>query len=141
MPATQLSLPSGTRKPTDRWSAGRSASSSRATGSPPGSTVTTRKIAVVVGGLSTGCGTASRPGSPPGTCRVISTPLPRPSRLRRTACQAARLRELVEFLGRGWNVRRTRANGLESPLGGGAKVRAWTATLSTRSVIWPGAPG
>ncbi len=45
MPATQLSLSSGTRNPTARCSAGRLESRSRATGSPPGSIVTTRKIA------------------------------------------------------------------------------------------------
>jgi len=30
------------------------------------------------------------------------------------------------------------ANGLESPVGGDERVRAWTAPRSTRSVIWPG---
>ena len=33
------------------------------------------------------------------------------------------------------------ANELESPVGGGARVRAWTAARSIRSVIWLGGPG
>jgi hypothetical protein len=63
MPTTQLSLSFGTLNPTARSSAGRSASSSRTTGSAPMSTVTTRKIAALVSGLSTSCGTTCLAGS------------------------------------------------------------------------------
>ncbi len=53
IPVTQTSSPSGIRKPTDRLRALTSERRSLAAPSPPGSTVSTRKIAAAVSGVST----------------------------------------------------------------------------------------
>ena len=79
MPATQPSGASGTRKPTDRCRPAQSASRSRTAGSPPGSIVSTRKIAAAVSGASTGCGSGSGSGrATAGTCDHSVTQCPFP---------------------------------------------------------------
>src|SRR5215831_9005287 len=57
IPVAHVSAAAGIREHTDRCSPARSGSRPRIACSPPGLTVTTRKIAVSVGGLSTDCGT------------------------------------------------------------------------------------
>src|SRR5690242_6835900 len=69
MPATQASGASGTRNPTARCRPAQSASRSRTASSPPGSIISTRKIAAAVRGASTGCGSGSGSGrATAGTC-------------------------------------------------------------------------
>ncbi len=72
IPATHASAPAGTRAPTDRCRPARSGSRPRTACSPPGLTRTTRKIAVPVGGLSTGCGTGAT-----GCCGFVTCGAPR----------------------------------------------------------------
>ena len=63
MPTTQVSCPSGTRKPTERGQPGEVGRAGRGRRPRrPASTVTTRKIAASVSGLSTGCGSAGSVG-------------------------------------------------------------------------------
>src|SRR5262249_40604426 len=79
IPATQARGASGTRNPTDRCSPAQSASRSLTASSPPGSIVSTMKIAAVVSGASTGCGSGSGSGrATAGTCdhSVTERPLP-----------------------------------------------------------------
>jgi hypothetical protein len=48
--------------------------------------------------------------------------------------------EILDYIR--WSFDSERAtDGLESPVRGDARVGAWTAERSTRSVTWPGGPG
>src|SRR6266487_5611169 len=86
IPATQASGASGTRNPTDRCRAAQSASRSLTVSSPPGSMVSTMKIAALVSGASTGCGSGSGSGrATAGTCdhSVTKRPFPADTKLPR----------------------------------------------------------
>src|SRR5690606_30026245 len=60
MPVTTDRPPSGMRNPTERRRPERSSSRSRTVSSAPSSTVTTRKIAASVSGVSIGCARPTR---------------------------------------------------------------------------------
>src|SRR5882724_379144 len=84
IPATQASGASGTRNPTDRCKPAQSASRSLTVSSPPGSMVSTMKIAAVVSGAITGCGSGSGSGrATAGTCdhSVTERPFPADTKL------------------------------------------------------------
>src|SRR5712671_4032955 len=86
IPATQASGASGTRNPTDRCSPAQSASRSLTASSPPGSMISTMKIAAAVSGASTGCGSGSGSGrATAGTCdhSVTKRPFPGDTKLPR----------------------------------------------------------